>query len=368
MLDVKKLEQAINMLSADKKLDKEKIVEIIEAALKTAYKKAFDARDEDVIAKVDLETGEVEMSIEKTVVTEVENPAKEISFKELWDDADWFSEGDVIEIDVTDTLEEVGGVEGFGRIAAGAAKQVIMQKLNESEKEKIYDLFKNKKGELINMKVEMLEWGKAILDYNGNRVPLVKGEQGFRDKFVAGARIYVYVAEAEITETTGPRIVLSRKNPELVSELFKVYVPELTDDTINIEAIVRNPGIKTKMVVSSNYEEIDPVGTLVGQKWMRVKSVMDELFGEKIDIIPYDDDFRNIVKKSLSPAEVDYVEINEEEELAKVFVRPSQRAKALGRNGSNINLASRLLGYTISLEESDRPDIVPEEEVQKVEK
>ena len=350
MLDVKKLESAINMLSADKKIEREKIVEIIEAALKTAYKKAFDAREEEVNAKVDLDTGEVEMSIEKTVVEKVENPAREISFEELWDDADGFSEWDVIEIDVTDTLDEVGGVEGFGRIAAGAAKQVIMQKLNETEKEKIYDLFKNKKWEIINMKVEMLEWGKVILDYNGNKVSLPKSEQAFRDKFTPGSRVYVYVSEAEMSETSGPRIVLSRKNPELVSELFKVYVPELTDDTINIEAIVRNPGVKTKMIVSSNYEEIDPVGTLVGQKWMRVKSVMDELFGEKIDIIPYDDDLRNIFKKSLSPAQVEKIEIDEEDESAIMYVKPSERAKALGRNGSNINLASDLLGYNISLE------------------
>jgi len=229
-------------------------------------------------------------------------------------------------------------------------------KINESEKEKIYELFKNKKWEIVNMRVEMLEWGKVILDYNGNKVPLMKSEQWFRDKFVAGGRAYVYVAEAEISETTGPRIVLSRRNPELVSELFKVYVPELTDDTINIEAIERNPGVKTKMIVSSNYEEIDPVGTLVGQKGMRVKSVMDELFWEKIDIIPYDDDLRNIFKKSLSPAQVDKVEVNEEEETATVYVKPSERAKALGRNGSNINLASKLLWYTISLEESDEPD------------
>lgn len=362
MLDVKKLESAINMLSADKKLEKEKIVEIIEAALKTAYKKAFDAKEEDVIAKVDMETGEVEMSIEKTVVKVVENAAKEISFEELWDDADGFSEWDVIEIDVTDTLEEVGWVEWFWRIAAGAAKQVIMQKIWESEKEKIYDLFKNKKWEIVNMRVEMLEWGKVVLDYNGNKVPLMKAEQWFRDKYVAGNRVYVYVSEAELSETSWPRIVLSRKNPELVSELFKVFVPELTDDTINIEAIVRNPWIKTKMIVSSNYEEIDPVGTLVWQKWMRVKSVMDELFGEKIDIIPYDDDLRNIFKKSLSPAQIDKVEVDEEEETAVLYVKPSERAKALGRNGSNINLASRLLGYTISLEESDEPDIVSEED------
>lgn len=359
MFDVKQIQAAINMIAAEKKLPKEKLVEVIEAALRTAYKKDYGNKDEDVNVHFDLESGELEISVEKTIVKTVENPDLEISFDDLGDDAEWFSEGDVIEIDVTD---EVLGQDGdvFGRIASQAARQVIIQKIGDSEKEKIFELFSGKEGEVINMRVDVVEGGKVVFDYNGNQVVLPKSEQISRDSYTPDQRFYLYVAEVTHAEWSAPKVVLSRKRPELVPAIFAEYVPEIAEWVVDIERVARHPGVKTKLLVSSSYEEIDPAGTLIGQKWLRVKSVMEELSGEKIDIIPNSSDVREVIKRSLTPAEVISVEIDEEEDMATVFIPEGERARAVGRSGVNVNLASELTGYKISIEEVEVE--TPEEE------
>ena len=351
MFDVKKIQAAINMIAAEKKLPKEKLVEVIEAAIKTAYKKDYGSRDENVNVHFDLESGELEISVEKTVVKKVENPDTEISFEDLWDDADGFDEGDVIELDVTDDVLGDGNNDTFGRIASQAARQVIIQKIWDSEKEKIYELFSGKEGEVINMRVEIVEWGKAIFDYNGNQVVLPKSEQVSRDSYIPDQRFYLYVAEVTNTDGSSPRVVLSRKRAEIVPAIFAEYVPEIAEGVVNIERVVRHPWVKTKLLVSSDYDEIDPAGTLIGQKGMRVKAVMEELSGEKIDIIPNSNDVREVIKRSLTPSEVLNVEINEEEDLAIVYIPMGERARAVGRGWVNVNLASEITGYKIYIEE-----------------
>lgn len=350
MFDVKKIQAAINMIAAEKKLPKEKLVEVIESAIKTAYKKDYGNKDENVNVHFDLESGELEISVEKTVVQKVEDPDTEISFEDLGDDAEWFSEGDVIELDVT---EEVLAQDGdiFWRIASQAARQVIIQKIGDSEKEKIFELFSGKEGEVINMRVDLVEGGKVIFDYNGNQVVLPKSEQVSRDSYTPDQRFYLYVAEVVHAEWSAPRVVLSRKRPEIVPAIFAEYVPEIAEGVVDIERVVRHPGVKTKLLVSSNYEEIDPAGTLIGQKGMRVKAVMEELSGEKIDIIPNATDVREVIKRSLTPAEVLKVEISDEEDAAIVYIPEGERARAVGRGGVNVNLASELTGYKISIEE-----------------
>ena len=351
MLDLKQISQAIAIISAEKKIPKEKLIEIIEAAIRTAYKKDFGAKDEEVIVKLDFENDKIEISIEKTVVKEVTNPAIEISFEELGDDADDFSEGDTIELDVTEEVMWEDNSESFGRIASQAARQVIIQKIGDTEKEKIYDLFEGKEWEVISMKIDIVESGKVLFDYNGNQVVLPKSEQVPRDSYVAGARFFIYVAEVAKTETGAPKVVLSRKRAEFVPAVFAEFVPEIGEWIITIDKVVRQAWIKTKMLVSSTFEEIDAVGTLIGQKGMRVKSVMEEIGGEKIDIIPNSNDMGDVIKKSLSPAEVIKVEINEEEMYAKAYINASERARAVGKNGLNVHLASSLTGYKISIED-----------------
>ena len=351
MLDLKQIEQAVTIISAEKKIPKEKLIEIIEAAIKTAYKKDFWAKDEEVIVKLDFDSYEIEISIEKTVVKEVTNPALEISFEELGEDAADFEEGDTIELDVTDEVMGEDNAESFGRIASQAARQVIIQKIGDTEKEKIYDLFEGKEGEVISMKIEIVESGKVIFDYNWNQVVLPKSEQVSRDTYVAGARFFIYVAEVSKSETGAPKVVLSRKRAEFVPAVFAEFVPEIWEGIITIDKVVRQAGIKTKMLVSSTYDEIDAVGTLIGQKGMRVKSVMEEIWGEKIDIIPNSEDMAEVIKKSLSPAEVIRVEVDEEKMHAKAYINSSERARAVGKNGLNVHLASNLTGYKISIED-----------------
>ncbi len=355
MLDIQKIQAAINMIAAEKKLPKQKLVEIIEAALKTAYKKDFWNRDENVNVHFDLESWELEISVEKTVVKKVEDPDMEISFEELGEDGEDFEEGDVIEIDVTDeVLEKEGDI--FGRIASQAARQVIIQKVADSEKEKIYDLFAGKEGEVVNMRVDIVEWGKVIFDYNGNQVVLPKSEQVPRDNYVADNRLYLYVAEVSKEEWSLPKVILSRKRAELVPAVFAEYVPEIAEEVVSIDAVVRHAWVKTKLLVSSSYEEIDPAGTLIGQKWMRVKAVMEELSGEKIDVIPNSNDIRDLIARSLTPADVQKVEQWEDEESYVAYIPYGERAKAVGRWGINVNLASELLGVKISIEELEQTE------------
>lgn len=351
MLDIKQIKQAVNLIAKEKNIAQEKLIEIIEAAIKTAYKKDYGNRDEEVNVKIDLETESLEITIEKTLVKEVTNPALEISFEELWDDADSFEEWDVVELDVTEEIQNSDSAESFGRIASQAARQVIIQKIGDSEKEKIYELFEGKQGDIINVKIELVEWSKVIFDYQGNQIILPKSEQVSRDNYVAWARFYLYVAEVSKNETWAPKVILSRKRAELVSAIFEENVPEIGEGIINIDKVVRQAWIKTKLLVSSNYDEIDPVWTLIGQKWMRVKNVMEELWGEKIDIIANMWDMSEIIKKSLSPAEVQKVVTDDEEKTAIVYIQSSERAKAVWKNGLNVNLASKLTWYRISIED-----------------
>lgn len=350
MLDVQKIQAAINMIAAEKKIPKQKLVEIIESAIKTAYRKDYGNRDENVNVHFDMESGALEISVEKTVVTTVEDENTQISFEELGEDAEGFEEGDVIEIDVTDEVLSRDG-DVFGRIASQAARQVIIQKVADSEKEKIYDLFAGKEGEVVNMRVDLVEGGKVVFDYNGNQVILPKSEQVSRDSYVADNRLYLYVAEVSREENSLPKVVLSRKRAELVPAIFAEYVPEIGEGVVTIDAVVRHPGVKTKLLVSSNYDEIDPAGTLIGQKGMRVKAVMEELSGEKIDIIPNSDDIRDVIARSLTPASVVKVEAGEEEESYIAYIPFGDRAKAVGRGGINVHLAAELTGCKISIEE-----------------
>lgn len=349
MIDFKKIEAAINLISVEKKIPKEKLVEIIEAALKTAYKKDYWTRDNKVNVKINMETKSIEITLEKTVVKKVENPSLEISFEELWDDAENFKEWDLIEIDVTDEVTEWDNWESFWRIASQAARQVIIQKIADSEKEKIYDLFVWKEWKVVNMKVDLVEWWKVIFDYNWTQVTLPKWEQVSKDNYVADARFYLLVAEVTNKEVWNPRVILSRKRPELVAALFEIFVPEIWEWIVTIDKVVRFPWMKSKVLVSSNYEQIDPVWTLIGQKWIRVKSVMEELSWEKIDIIANWDDIREVIKRALIPATVLKVNVNEETETADVFILGEEKPKIIWKAWVNINLASELVWYRINL-------------------
>ena len=247
MLDLKEIKLAINFMAKEKNIDKEKIVDIIEAAIKTAYKKDYWNKDEEVNVKLDLENETLEVSVQKTVVKEVTNPALEISFDELWDDAENFSEWDIVELDVTDEIQNWKIWDSFWRIASQAARQVIIQKIWDTEKEKIFELFEWKQWQIINVKIELVEGNKVIFDYQWHHVTLPKWEQVSKDNYVAWARFYLYVDEVSRNEAWVSKVVLTRKKAELVSAIFKENVPEIDEWLIKIDAIVRHAWIKTKI-------------------------------------------------------------------------------------------------------------------------
>jgi len=348
MIDIKKIEAAINQIAAEKKIPREKLVEIIESAIKTAYKKDFGNKDSNVNVHLDLETGAIEISVEKTIVEVVGNPDIEITLEDLGDDAENFTIGDTIEIDVSD--EVLGDEDGFGRIASQAARQVIIQKIQETEKEKIFNLFRGKEGEIVNLKIELVEKNRVLLDFNGNQVVLPKSEQVSKDKYIPGQRIYLSVSKVEEDSLMGPRVVLTRKDTNLVTKLFEMNAPELEDGTIEIISIARTPGFKTKIIVASEYEEVDPAGCLIGPKGIRVKSVVDELAGEKVDIINFTANREDLVRRSLVPGIIQEVSIDENTKTIRCYTLEDEKAKVLGKGGTNINLASELLGYKIILE------------------
>lgn len=246
--------------------------------------------------------------------------------------------------------EVLGDAEGFGRIASQAARQVIIQKIQETEKEKIFNLFRGKEGEIVNLKIELVEKNRVLLDYNGNQVVLPKSEQVSKDKYIPGQRIYLSVAGVEEDTLAGPRVTLTRKDTNLVAKLFAMNVPELEDGTVEIVSIARTPGFKTKIIVASEYDEVDPAGCLIGPKGARVRAVVDDIAGEKIDIINYTTNREELVRKSLVPGIVEKVSIDEASKTIRCTVSEDEKAKVLGKGGANINLASELLGYKIILE------------------
>ena len=358
--------EAVDIINKEKNIPKEDLIEAIEWAIKVAYKKDYWNKDEQVSVKIDLEKEDLEITVEKTLVKEVENPSLEISFEELWEDAEDFEEGDIIELDVTENIKEHDGDETFGRIASWAARQVIIQKMNESEKRKLYDLFKGKEGKIFPMKVQLIESGKVILDYYGNQVVLPKSEQVSRDRYHQGQRLFLYVSEVSEEEGEGPKVVLSRKPADLVTKLFESEVTELTDGTVVIENIVRQPWVKTKILVSTGFDEVDAAWTLIWPKGLRVRWVMEELNWEKIDIIPKTNNTEEMVAKTLTPAKVEKVEYSEEDNSAKAYILSSERAKALWKNGLNITQASMLLDMEINvIEVSENWDVVSSDIVEE---
>lgn len=359
MLDLQKIEAAINQISAEKKIAKEKLVEIIEHAIKTAYKRDYASKDANVNVHLDMATGKLEISIEKTIVEEVTDPHLEISYEEIGGEDSGFAIGDTVELDVSD---EVIGSESFGRIASQAAKQVIVQKIGETEKEKLYHLFKDKVDTIVSMRVELVEKNRVVLDYNGHQVVLPKSEQNSKDKYSPGQRMHLYVRGCEIDPVTGPRVILSRKDKELVVKLFEMSTPELEEGVVEIVSIARMPGVKTKIIVASDDEDVDPAGCLIGPKGMRVRTIVDELFGEKIDILNYTTNQTEMVRRALVPGVVEDIKIDEENNTIYATVKDDEKAKVLGRGGTNINIAGDLLGYRISLTTIEGKEVDPKEE------
>ncbi|MCI8401248.1 MAG: transcription termination/antitermination protein NusA [Lachnospiraceae bacterium] len=333
------LMEALNQLEKEKDVSKDVLLEAIENSLLTACKTHFGKTD-NIKAHVDRETGDFEVYAELEVVEEVEDPSLQIALEEARTLSGQYHVGDVVR-------KEIKSKE-FGRIATQNAKNVILQKIREEERRVLFNQFDGKQREVVTGVVQRY-FGKNISVNLGKCDAMLSENEQIRDEsFRPNERIKVYILEVKDT-TKGPRILLSRTHPELVKRLFEAEVAEVRDGTVEIRGIAREAGSRTKMAVASNDPDVDPVGACVGVNGSRVNTIVDELKGEKIDIIPWSDNSAILIENALSPAKVICVVADDDEKTAQVIVPDYQLSLAIGKEGQNARLAARLTGYKIDI-------------------
>ncbi len=347
--------EAIRMLEKERAIDGELLFEAIEESLVSAYKREFDAKTTDNIrAEVDRTSGEMKVYLTKTVVEVVTDPNVEMSLEEAKAYSDEFELGDEMEYELSP--------QDFGRLAAQTAKNVINQKLCNAERERIQNEFSSRLGELSVGVVQRRDHREVIVDIGRAEAVLPFNEQVRSDGYNFNQRMRFYILRVD--EKKGrPIVYVSRSHPNLVRKLFEQEVPEISSGVVEIVAISREAGSRTKMAVASRDENVDPVGSCVGQRGLRVQAVMDELMGEKIDIIQWSPDLEMFIANSLNPAKVLRVDINEEENTARVVVPDHQLSLAIGREGQNARLAARLTGWKIDIKSETRFRELLEQEI-----
>ncbi len=347
---------AINMIAEEKNLPRDIIVETVEAALAAAYKKDYTDKDQEARAKIDEETGEVHIFESKIVVPdgEVENEFLQIGLSDAKKiDKDAIVREADIENEIEPYMVEMEAhPEDFGRVAAQTAKQVIIQRLREAEREIVFTEYKDKEGIVLNGNVQRVEGSVAYVDLGKATGVLFASEQIPGERYYNGQRLKVYVVRVEQT-ARGPQIVLSRAHAQMVKHLFELEVPEIEAGSVEIVGIAREAGIRSKVAVKSNAPGVDAVGTFVGGRGSRVQAVMSDLGEEKIDIIPFVEDAEEFIANALSPTKVSSVTLNETEKKAVVRVPEDQLSLAIGKQGQNVRLAAKLTGWNIDIISSD---------------
>ncbi|WHE08134.1 transcription termination factor NusA [Thermoanaerobacterium thermosaccharolyticum] len=331
--------EALDQICKDKGIPKDTMFEAIEAALVSAYKKNYGTA-QNVKVKMDRETGDVKVYAQKTVVENVYNDLLEISLEDAQKLSKKYQVGDVVDIEVTP--------KSFGRIAAQNAKQVVVQRIREAERGIVYEDFLSKESEIVTGIVERIERKNVLVDLGKAEATLTPNEQIPNEAYNHGDRIKVYIVEVKKT-TKGPQILISRSHPGLVKRLFEMEVPELQQGIVEIRSISREPGSRTKMAVYTKDENVDPVGSCVGYKGARVQAVVNELKGEKIDIVKWSSKPQEFVTNALSPAKVLSIDIDEKEKIARVVVPDYQLSLAIGKEGQNVRLAAKLTGWKIDI-------------------
>ncbi len=330
---------ALEQLEKEKGIKKDIIIEAIEAALISAYKKNFGS-SMNVNVNIDRETGDVKVFGLRKIAEVPDIEAMDISIEDAAKINPTLNVGDYVETEVTP--------RSFGRIAAQTAKQVVVQKLREAERGIIYDEFYNKECDIVTGIVQRIERRNVIVDLGKTEAVLATTEQTPGEEYKFNERIKTYIVEVKKT-TKGPQIMISRTHPGLVKRLFELEVPEIHDGTVEIKSISREAGSRTKIAVYSKDENVDPVGACVGQRGTRVQAIVDELRGEKIDIIKWSNDIKDYISSSLSPAKVVRVDVDEEQKSAKVVVPDYQLSLAIGKEGQNARLAAKLTGWKIDI-------------------
>jgi len=382
MIDLKVMNSVLEQLEEERGVPKEKVLEAIEVALATAYKKEYGKKGQIVRAKfspdgASTEFFQVKIVVDDTRVRVVEEGEEDTPAEDderarfnpehhiMIADAKKIKKDVELDDEIVFPLEQK---EDYGRIAAQTAKQVIIQKIREAEKVSILTEYGQREGEVVSGSVQRIERGNIFIDLGKAPGILPYDEQIPGERYRQGERIRAYLYSVEETPK-GVFLRLSRSHPQFLTKLFEMEVPELTNGSVEIKAVAREAGSRSKIAVHSNDDHIDPVGSLVGQRGVRVSTVMSELGGEKIDIIEWSEDPKKFIEDALSPAKVMEVEVNEEELTAAVEVSPDQQSLAIGRGGQNVRLAAKLTGWKIdiqSIEGEDLADsegnIAPEEE------
>lgn len=332
--------EALNDIEKEKGISKEILLEAIEAALISAYRRNFGGSTHNVRVQIDRETGEVRVFARKAVVEEVKDERLEISLTDARKINPRYQLDDVVEFEVTP--------REFGRIAAQTAKQVVVQRIREAERSVLYEEFADREGDIVTGIVQRYEMNNVIIDLGRTEGILASSEQMPNETYRQNDRIKVYIVQVNKT-TKGPQIILSRTHPGLLKRLFELEVPEIHDGIVEIKAIAREAGLRSKVAVASRDENVDPVGACVGPKGMRVQATVNELRGEKIDIVRYDADPSQFIANALSPAKVLSVERDEETKTARVIVPDHQLSLAIGKEGQNARLAAKLTGWKIDI-------------------
>lgn len=333
------LDQVLDQIAKDKGISKEKLIEAIESAFLSAARKNWGHLGE-LEAHYNTETAEIELFQFKTVVEEVKDPNIEIGI----------AEGKELdpEAQVGDSLGVKMDPSVFGRIAAQAAKQVIISKVRDAERDQVYNEYKDRVGEIVTGIVRRFERGETIIDLGRAEASIPRSEQVQSESFKVGERVHAYFLEIN-TRAKGSLIILSRRSPQLVKKLFEQESPEVGDGTIEIKSIARDPGVRTKIAVTSRDSQVDPVGACVGMKGSRVQSVVQELRGEKIDIVSWDEDPARFICNAIAPAEVVKVIVKESERSLEVVVPDDQLSLAIGKRGQNVRLAAHLTGWNVDV-------------------
>jgi N utilization substance protein A len=338
------LKRVIDQVSRDKGIDKELLVGAIKDAIRSAAKKKYGPRLEIEVEYRD-ETGEIEVFQYKEVVDQVKEPHQEISL----------DEGRQVdpECEVGDSLGFKMDASQFGRIAAQSAKQVIMQRMKDAERNLVYEDYKDRKGEIMNGIVQRLDNEGIIVNLGRTEAVLPPMEQVPREIYHKGERIRAYVLDVK-RDTRGPQIILSRTHPQFLVELFEAEVPEISEGIVQVLGCAREPGSRSKIAVSSRDSDVDPVGACVGMKGARVQNIVQELRGEKIDIIPWHPDSAKFATNALAPAQVSRIIMSKESQSMEVIVPDDQLSLAIGKRGQNVRLASRLVGWKIDVKSESK--------------
>jgi transcription termination/antitermination protein NusA len=341
-INIKQLTLSVRTIAEEKNLPEETVLSVIEQAIAAAWRRDNGERDQDVRAELNVNDGTASVFVAREVVEEVGSDAVEISLEDARKVKTDAAIGDVI--------EEKHEVKSFGRVAAQTAKQVVLQRLREAEREVVLEEYEDKIGTVVTGVVQRVEPRVVRVELGKATGIIPQGEQIQGEYYSIGARIKVFIKDIE-RDNRGPQLILSRANEAFVEYLFRQEVPEMETGAVEIKAIAREAGRRTKLAVHSNAPGVDPVGTFVGGHGTRVQAVMNEIGDqEKIDIVTFDTNPEQFIRNALSPADVVRVEVDEAAKRAKVFVSEDQQSIAIGRGGQNVRLAARLTGYELDIE------------------